>query len=108
MIGLRKLHRVTAVWIAPQVLLQAAGGTRLRLDGTTPFFLTVHAWFKSVNARALEIPGAVVAVLLGLGLMVQAVTGFIMYVNLKVQQARRRARLKAPPPPPQQSQTPNG
>jgi hypothetical protein len=100
MIGLRKLHRIVGVWIALLVLLQVTGGMLLRLGVVTSFIYNIHTWFKFVPKPALAIPGAVIAILLGLSLGTQAVSGVIMYISLKVQQARRKARLKATPPAP--------
>ncbi len=99
MIGLRKLHRILGVWIAVLVLLQVTGGMLLRLKVPSPFFYNVHTWFKYSQVPVLEVLGIVVALLLGLSLGTQAVTGVTMYINLKVQQARRKAKLKAAPPP---------
>jgi uncharacterized iron-regulated membrane protein len=95
MIGLRKLHRILGVWIALLVLLQVTGGMLLRLGVFSSFFYTVHTWFKYVPTRTLAVSGAVVAVLLGLSLATQAVSGVIMYLNMKVQQAKRKAKAKA-------------
>lgn len=104
MIGLRKLHRILGVWIAALVVLQVVGGMLLRLKVQSSFFYNIHTWFKYSPAAVLTILGAVVAILLGLSLGTQAVSGVIMYINMKVQQARRKAKLKAappqPPPPP--------
>jgi hypothetical protein len=43
-----------------------------------------------VPERELATAGAAVTTLLALALATQAVTGVVMYVHLKVQQARRR------------------
>jgi hypothetical protein len=89
--GLRKLHRIVGLCIAPLVLLQVVGGVLLRLDVQSPFFYNVHTWFKYGPVAGMAIAGAVVAVLLGLALGTQAVSGAVMYVGLKIQQARRKA-----------------
>lgn len=94
---LRKLHRVLGLWIALLVLLQVVGGLLLRLNVPSPFFYSIHTWFKYGPAGAPAVLGAAIAVLLGLGLATQAVSGVVMYVNLKVQPARRKAILKPPP-----------
>jgi hypothetical protein len=99
MIGLRKLHRILGVWIAVLVVLQVLGGMLLRLGVTSSLVFNFHTWFKFVQTKALAVPGAVIAIVLGLSLGTQAVSGVIMYVNLKVQQAKRKAKLKASPPP---------
>jgi hypothetical protein len=95
MIGLRKLHRVLGMWIALLVLLQVTGGVLLRLQVSSPFFYTVHTWLKYSHTKLLVWSGAAVAVLLGLSLATQAVSGIIMYLNMKVQQAKRKAKAKA-------------
>jgi hypothetical protein len=100
MIWLRKFHRILGVWIALLVLLQVTGGMLLRLGVTSSFIFNIHTWFRFLKVPALAIPGVVIAILLGMSLGTQAVSGVIMYINLKVQQAKRKAKLKAPPPPP--------
>jgi hypothetical protein len=91
MMGLRKLHRVMGLVIVPLVLLQVLGGLLLRIKIQSPFFYNVHTWFKYGPDTGLATTGAVVAVLLGLALGTQAVSGAVMYLGLKVQQAKRRA-----------------
>ncbi len=91
MMGLRKLHRIVGLAIAPLVLLQVAGGVLLRLKVQSSFFYNVHTWFKYRPAAALAILGAVVATLLGLSLATQAVSGTVMYLSLRIQQAKRKA-----------------
>jgi uncharacterized iron-regulated membrane protein len=93
MIALRKLHRVLGLTIAPLVLLQAVGGVLLRLKVTSPFLYSIHTWYK-YNPGLVPAIGVVtiaVAVLLGLSLTVQAVSGAVMYINMRVMQAKRKA-----------------
>jgi hypothetical protein len=79
LIGLRKIHLVVGFTLVPFILITA--GTAVLILVTQQFYglLKWHMWFRW---------GGVV---LGAGLVFLAISGAILYLNMRIQQWKRRA-----------------
>jgi len=90
MIGLRKLHLIIGFTLVPFLFITAGTGLYILLTNDyRP--LRWHAWFKYGGMA------------LAFGLLFLAVSGGILYLNVRIQQWKRNARAKAaavPKPPP--------
>jgi hypothetical protein len=90
MIGLRKLHLIIGFTLVPFLFITAGTGLYILLTNNYQP-LRWHAWFKYGGMA------------LALGLLFLAVSGGILYLNMRIQQWKRNARAKAaavPKPPP--------
>lgn len=82
MIFLRKLHLYLGFTLVPFLVVTAVTGAHILLTGSYQT-LKWHSWFRW---------GGLV---LALGLLVLAVTGAILYLNMRINQWRRRAQKSA-------------
>ncbi len=89
MIGLRKLHLVIGFVLVPFLFIQAVTGFAQVLGVFPPLVVRFHSWMVIVRYF-----GLVVAT----GLAFLAVSGGILYLSTRIQQARRKAKAKATPP----------
>ena len=83
MIGLRKLHLVVGFTLVPFLLVTAVTGVIYLLLPRYYQVLRWHGWFKW---------GGLV---LAAGLAFLAVSGAILYLSMRIQQWKRKARMKA-------------
>jgi multisubunit Na+/H+ antiporter MnhB subunit len=82
MIGLRKLHLIIGFTLVPFLLVTAVTGLYILLTNNYQP-LRWHAWFKY---------GGMV---LALGLLFLAVSGGILYLSMRIQQWKRKAKAAA-------------
>jgi hypothetical protein len=82
MIGLRKLHLIIGFTLVPFLFITAGTGLYILLANDYRS-LRWHAWFK-YGGMALAI-----------GLLFLAVSGGILYLSMRIQQWKRKARAKA-------------
>ena len=94
MTTLRKLHLVIGFTLVPLVIVQAVTGLLLRLRVGHVLLHTLHTWFKYKFdfTRPLQTVGTVLGVVTAVGLLYLAVSGAVLYVNMRVQQWKRAAR----------------
>ena len=85
MIQIRKLHRYTGITIAPLVLLQAVTGFLLRMDSLQRNVRLLHNWSQVSKY---------VAFALATGLAFMAVTGSIIFIQMRLQRRKRARRMK--------------
>lgn len=81
MVALRRLHLIIGFTLAPFLLLQAITGFFLRRGNYAP--LRWHSW---------QVVSHYVAYVLAVGLVFLAVSGAVLYINMRVQQWRRRMK----------------
>ncbi|MEO0078707.1 MAG: hypothetical protein ABIK86_06900 [candidate division WOR-3 bacterium] len=81
MILLRKLHLYVGFTLAPLLLLQAITGFMLRLGNYSP--VRLHNW---------QIVLRHVAYVLAVGLAFLAISGAVVYLDMRIRQWQRRAR----------------
>lgn len=91
MIGLRKLHLIIGFTLVPFLFIQAVTGFAQVLGMFPPLVVRLHSWHIIVRYF-----GQVVAT----GLAFLAVSGGILYLSMRIQQAKRKAKAKAAPPKP--------
>jgi uncharacterized iron-regulated membrane protein len=91
LIRLRKLHLVIGFVLVPFMFIQAVTGFAQVLGMFPPLVVRLHSWRIIVHYF-----GLVVAT----GLAFLAVSGGILYLTMRIQQARRRAKAKATPAQP--------
>ncbi|MCX6842972.1 MAG: hypothetical protein NTX53_11895 [candidate division WOR-3 bacterium] len=91
MIQLRKLHLIIGFVLVPFLFIQAVTGFAQVLGMFPSLAVRLHSWH--VIFRYL---GLVVAT----GLAFLAVSGCILYLTMRIQQAKRRAKAKATPAKP--------
>jgi cytochrome c biogenesis protein CcdA len=85
LIQLRKLHLIIGFTLVPFLFVTA--GTGLYILFTNNYQpLRWHAWFKYGG------------MILALGLLFLAVSGGILYLTMRIQQWKRKARAKTAPP----------
>jgi uncharacterized membrane protein YciS (DUF1049 family) len=91
---LRKLHLAIGFSLVPLVIIQAVTGLLLRLRLAGGPLHTLHTWFKYQFAftRAVQVAGTVLGVLTAVGLLYLAVSGSVLYLNMRISQARRRRK----------------
>lgn len=87
MIQLRKLHLVIGFTLVPFLLVTAVTGLYILLTANYSV-LRWHSWFKYGGMA------------LALGLLFLAVSGGILYLTMRIQQWKRKAKAKAVPPRP--------
>lgn len=87
MIFLRRLHLIVGFVLAPFLLLQAVTGFVLRLGRYGP--VRLHNW---------QLVTRHVAYALAVGLAFLAVSGAVLYLNMRYQQFKRRKKAAAHPP----------
>lgn len=94
MIFLRKLHLYVGFTLVPLVFIQALTGLLLRLGISSSLLHMVHTWFKyKFDFTALvRVIGLVVGVVVAAGLVILAVSGAILYFNMRIQKAKRARR----------------
>lgn len=94
MLLLRKLHLYVGFALVPLVLLQAVTGLLLRVRVSSAFLHTVHTWFKyRVDlVHMAKTIGPIVGIVTAAGLTFLAVSGATVYISMRIQQWRRRAR----------------
>ncbi|MBN2465757.1 hypothetical protein JXD38_09095 [candidate division WOR-3 bacterium] len=83
MTGLRKLHLVIGFTLVPFLLVTATTGIIYLLMPRFHYVLRWHSWFTW---------GGLV---LAAGLAFLAISGAILYLSMRIQQWKRRARMKA-------------
>jgi uncharacterized iron-regulated membrane protein len=88
MIGLRKLHLVIGFTLVPFLLVTAVTGFIYLLAPRFYHVLRWHGWFRW---GGLVLAG---------GLAFLAISGAILYLNMRIQQWKRKAKAKAAPPKP--------
>jgi len=81
MVLLRRLHLIVGFTLAPLLLLQAVTGFILRWGDYGP--VRLHNW---------QVISRHVAYVLAVGLAFLAVSGVVLYVNMRLQQWKRRRR----------------
>ena len=86
MIGLRKLHLVVGFTLVPFLLVTAATGLYILLTNSYST-LRWHSWFKY---------GGMV---LAIGLLFLGVSGGILYLTMRIQQWKRKAKAASAPKP---------
>ena len=96
MIQLRKLHLVIGFTLVPFLLIQAVTGFVQVLGMFPSLVVRFHSWYVIFRYFGL---------LVATGLAFLAVTGCILYLSQRIQQAKRKAKAKAaaavaPKPPP--------
>jgi len=84
MTGLRKLHLIIGFTLVPFLLVTAVTGVIYLLFPRYYYVLRWHGWFKW---------GGLV---LAAGLAFLAVSGAVLYMNMRIQQWRRKAKSRAP------------
>ena len=91
MIFLRKLHHYVGFTLVPLILIQALTGLLLRLRISSSLLHAVHTWFKYRLdfAAFVRVIGLVVGVVVAVGLVILAVSGATLYLNVRVQSAKR-------------------
>ncbi len=92
MIGLRKLHLIVGFTLVPFLLVTTGTGLYILLTNNYQP-LRWHGWFKWGG------------LILAVGIVFLAVSGGILYLSMRIQQWKRRAKAKAaadaaPKPPP--------
>ncbi len=88
---LRKLHLYFGFVLAPLILLQAVTGFLLKTKVSSELVHTLHTWFKykyDFTSFAMTL-GRVLGIAIAAGLVFLALTGGVLYVNMRVQQLRR-------------------
>lgn len=95
---LRKLHLYIGFAMVPLVIVQALTGLLLRVKVTNALIHSVHTWFKYRFdfAELGRVVGVVAGVLIGAGLLFLAVSGAVLYLNMRIQQWRRRRHAAKP------------
>ena len=97
MIQLRKLHLLIGFVLVPFLLIQAVTGFMQVLGMFPSLVVRLHSWVIIFRSFGL---------LVATGLAFLAVTGCILYLSQRIQQAKRKAKAKAaaaaaaPKPPP--------
>jgi len=86
LIQLRKLHLVIGFTLVPFLLVTAGTGLYILLTNDYSF-LRWHSWFKYGGMA------------LGFGLLFLAVSGGILYLSMRIQQWKRKARAASAPRP---------
>ena len=97
MIQLRKLHLLIGFVLVPFLFIQAVTGFMQVLGMFPSLVVRLHSWVIIFRSFGL---------LVATGLAFLAVTGCILYLSQRIQQAKRKAKAKAaaaaaaPKPPP--------
>jgi len=94
MMLLRKLHLYVGFALVPLILVQALTGLLLKLNLSNQLVHTLHTWFKyrfDFTRLALT-AGKVLGIAIAAGLVFLALSGGVLYVSMRIQQARRRRR----------------
>jgi len=97
MIQLRKLHLLIGFILVPFLFIQAVTGFMQVLGMFPSLVVRLHSWVIIFRSFGL---------LVATGLAFLAVTGCILYLSQRIQQAKRKAKAKAaaaaaaPKPPP--------
>lgn len=79
----RKLHRVIGAVVGPFLFVTAIAGLLTLAGYFNPTLFRMHNW---------RIVGSWLGIIVASGLALQAITGFILLVQLRLQQYRRRRK----------------